>query len=78
MSQIKIKDATKPLTVRVVSAEEAEKLGEANRVPLYRIKDNQQPFFMGYAERGDALRGAIEIRFGDNGSVEIVRAESDA
>jgi hypothetical protein len=77
MSQSKIRNATKPVKVRIVSAEEAEKLGETNRVPTYRVKTNQKPVLMGYCKRSAALQGAKEIRIGDE-FTDIVFAQSDA
>jgi hypothetical protein len=79
MSQkrIKIKNATRDCVVTVMSAEEAAQTEEVNRVPMYRVKNNQRTGLMGYARRDEALRGVIEIRVGDV-FTDFVRMVSNA
>ena len=68
----------KPLKLRFLSEAEAAKV---ETVPVYRIRHGGRKF-MGWAQRDDALLGAVEIRFvgdetGGNGA-EVVYAQSDA
>jgi hypothetical protein len=66
----------KALKLTILSKEQVSQTEEANRVPVYRVK-NKQWSFMGWAQRNDALRGAKEIRIGDN-DMEVVYSKSDA
>jgi hypothetical protein len=65
------------MNIKILSDKEiAARGGEAQCVPVYRVKGNHRRL-MGWAERTEALRGAIEIRFGDD-ETEVVYSKSDA
>ena len=68
------------MNIKILSDEEiAARGGEAQCVPVYRVKGNHRRL-MGWAERNEALRGAIEIRFvGDETKLEteVVYSKSD-
>jgi hypothetical protein len=66
----------KSIKFTILSEEQVAQTAEANRVPVYRVKGSQRSL-MGWAERNDALRGAKEIRIGDN-EMEVVYSKSDA
>jgi hypothetical protein len=73
--------AEKGIAVRIVSEEEAAKIGRGGLVPAFRIRDSHRRFF-GWAERNNDLRGVTEIYFERDGvgveTTVIVRLESDA
>ena len=77
---MKVKNATKALEVNILPVEMVSAEQQDKFVPVYRVKKKQRDL-MGYVERSDRLRGAIEIRYVgevDNLETEVVYAESDA
>jgi hypothetical protein len=70
-------DAKEPLKLNILSEEQVSQTEESNRVPVYRVKNNQRAL-MGWAQRNDALRGVREIRVVEDNDVEVVYSKSDA
>jgi hypothetical protein len=74
---VRVVDATKGITIHMLSEEEAAQVGKAALVPVYRVRYKQRQF-MCWAQRDNALRGATEIRFEGEQTVIEYSKKSDS
>jgi hypothetical protein len=66
-----------PLRVYAMREDEVSITPEANRVPMWRVKENREPVLMGWARRDERLWNVVEIQIGDE-FTDIVCADTDA